>query len=448
MIPSFPGRIRAGLSACLLALPLMASAPSHAACLELSSTSVDFGSVWIGKEGGGYLQIRNACQRVLVVERIAISDPVFRTATPLPESLPAFASAWLEFRLQPKSAGTATASACLYSNSGSRPPCVTLGGVGIVPPTMTVSPTSLRLTQAAGTKGSASLQIANSGGDRLEAIVDFAGPSLPMPPGGWKVAFVQTPTPAGYGQFIDMVRSFPTVASLDVFDGSAGVPTLAYLNGFDVVMVEGGSAWADAVATGDTLAAYLQSGGKVLAFAQAFADSPVKVNGLIGNFAPIQQYRIASAGQSGALADHPINAGVTSFWAAQGMQVSTLPGNVSVSLGTYAGNGYLTGAAHTMYPIAVLNFHPADQGWSGDVPRLVANALDYLGTQSAWMSPSGLYPGSDIFTVSAGATRTLNMNAWTYRLAPGTYQGEIRLLHDDPAQPSPYVVPVTLTVTP
>lgn len=447
MVKSFPGRIRSGLAACLLALPLMASAQTQAACLEIPSPSVDFGGVWIGKEGRGFLQIRNACERAITISKITVSNPVFRSVTPVPVNLSGLTSTWLEFSLQPKSPGAVSGSACLVSNSGARPNCASLNGTGVVPPTMSVSPTSLNLTQAAGTKGSASLQISNSGGDHLEAIVDFTGPSLPRPAAGWKVAFVESPTPAGYGQFIAMVRSFSNVDSLEVFDGSAGVPTLAYLNRFDVVMIEAGGTWADAGATGDTLGAYLQSGGKVLAFAQAFADTPFRLGGLIEYFTTIQQYQIGFAGQSGVLSDHPINEGVTSFWSSSAMAINRIPDNASVSLGNY-GNGFLTGAVNIQYPLALLNFHPGDQDWSGDVPRLVANALDYLGTRTEWMTTSGLYPGLDIFTVSAGATRTLNMNVLTYRLAPGTYHGEIQLLHDDPAQPSPYVVPVTLTVTP
>jgi hypothetical protein len=449
MFKSFPSRIRAGLAAGLLALPLTVSAQSHA-CLEIASPSVDFGSVWIGNEGSGFLQVRNACQRGITIEKITVSNQVFRVATSLPESLPGQTSAWLEFRLKPKSPGSVTGSASLYSNTGSRPASVSLRGVGIVPPTMTVSPTSLQLTLAAGTQGSASLQISNSGGDHLEAIVDFTGPVMPRPASGWKVAFVQTPTPEGYGQFIDLVRSFPSVDTLDVFDGSAAVPTLAYLNQFDVVMVESGGAWSDAAATGDTLAAYMLSGGKMIYFSQALNGNPISLGGLIQYFTTIQGYQTAFAGQSGTLANHPINAGVGSFWATSAMTIDRIPDNSAVSLGNYANNGYLTGAVNIQYPLALLNFHPGDQNWSGDVPRLVANALDYLGSQTAWMTTNGTYPypGTDIFTVNAGATRSLDMKVWTYRMAPGTYQGEIRLLHDDPNQATPYVVPVTLTVTP
>jgi hypothetical protein len=449
MFESFPSRIRAGLGACLLALPLITPATTHAAtCLEIVSPSVDFGDVWIGQERRGYLQVRNTCQRGITISKITVSKPVFQAVTPVPVSLPSLSIAWLEFGLRPTSPGPVSGSACLTSNSGARPVCVPLNGAGVVPPAMSVSPTSLQLTQAAGTKGSASLQVANSGGDRLEAIVDFTGPAVPRPAAGWKVAFLQTPTPGGYGQFIGMVGSFSNVDTLAVFDGSAGVPTLAYLNRFDVVMVETGGTWADPSATGDTLGAYIQSGGKVLSFAQAFSDTPIRLYGAIQNYAPIQGHQMVFPGQSGTLADHPVNAGVTSFWASTAMQVTAIPGNASVSLGSYAENGYLTGASHLNYPFVILNFHPADQNWSGDVPAMVANSLDYLGSQTEWMTTSGFDPGFDILTVGAGATRTLNMNILTYRLAPGTYQGEIRLLHSDPSQPSPYIVPVTLSVTP
>jgi hypothetical protein len=451
MLESIPSRIRAALGACLIALPLMASGRTHAACLEVQSPSVDFGGVWVGQEGHGNLLVRNTCERALKISKIAVSKPVFRAITPTPMSLPGLTSAWLEFGLTPQSRGPISGSACVYSNSGSRPACVSLAGNGVIPPTMTVSPTSLQVTQAAGTKGAVSLQIANSGEDHLEAIVDFTGPALPRPAAGWKVAFVQTATPAGYGQFIDMVRSLPNVDTLDVYDGHTGVPTLAYLNGFDVVLVEAGfDNWADPEATGDTLGAFILSGGKLAYFAQAFGPYSWDLNGLIRDFLPIKGYQTAFPGQSGVLADHPINAGVTTFRASSAMALDRIPDNASVSLGNYADYGYITGAVHVLFPIALLNFHPADQNWSGDVPRLVGNALDYLGSQAAWISTNGVYPypGIEVFTANGGATRALDLNVLTYRMAPGTYHGEIRLLHDDPNQATPYVVPVTLTVTP
>jgi hypothetical protein len=453
MTRSFPSRIRAGFGACLLALPLMASARTHAACLEILSPSVNFGDAWIGKEMRGYLQVRNACERGIAIPKITVSKPVFRVATPLPVSLPGLASTWLDFRLTPDSAGPVSGTACLFSKPGTRPACVSLSGVGIVPPIMSVSPTSVQLTLAAGTNGTTSFQIGNSGGDRLEAIVDFTG-QFPRPAAGWKVAFLQTPSTAGYGQFIDMVRSLPNVDTLDVFDGSAGIPTLAYLNGFDVVMVESGldaGNWADAAATGDTLGAYIQSGGKMIYFARAFAETPNHLYGLIRNFLPIQGRQLGGAGHSGTLASHPINAGVNSYWTTIAMQIASVPDNASVSLGSYADwPGSLTGADHVMYPVTLLNLTPENERWTGDVPRLVANALDYLGAKAAWMTTNGVYPfpGTDIFTVEAGATRTLEMKVWTYRMAPGTYQGELHLLHSDPAQASPYIIPVTLNVTP
>lgn len=198
MSASLSGRIRAALGACLLALPLMAPAQTRAAaCLEIASPSVDFGEVWIGQERLGYLQVRNACPGAITITKISVSKPVFRAATPVPVGLPGFTSAWLEFTLTARSQGTVSGSACLQVKPGARPSCVTLSGFGIVPPIMSVSPTSLQLTQAAGTQGTASLQVANSGGDRLEAIVDFTGPAVPRPDAGWKVAFVQTPTLAG-----------------------------------------------------------------------------------------------------------------------------------------------------------------------------------------------------------------------------------------------------------
>ena len=162
MVESFPSRIRATLGACLFALPLIASARSHASCLEIQSPSVDFGTVWIGQEGRTSMLVRNTCERTLTISKISVSKPVFRAVTTTPLNLAGMTSAWVEFGLLTQSRGPVSGTACLYSNAGARPACVSLTGTGIVPPTMTVSPTSLRATQAAGTKGSVSLQIANS----------------------------------------------------------------------------------------------------------------------------------------------------------------------------------------------------------------------------------------------------------------------------------------------
>src|SRR6476646_10586675 len=126
MVNPFPDRIRSGLAAWLLAIPLLASAQSHAACLEIPSASVDFGGVWIGQEGHGSLQIRDACDRGLTISKITFSNPVFRTATPVPVNLPRQTSIWLDFVVEPKSAGPVSGSACLVSNSGARPACVSL----------------------------------------------------------------------------------------------------------------------------------------------------------------------------------------------------------------------------------------------------------------------------------------------------------------------------------
>ena len=67
------------------------------------------------------------------------------------------------------------------------------------------------------------------------------------------------------------LAAFPDIGTVDFFECSAGVPTLAYLSAYDVVVVMSNAYFYDAVQTGNVLADYVDGGGKVIEAVASFA---------------------------------------------------------------------------------------------------------------------------------------------------------------------------------
>jgi hypothetical protein len=67
------------------------------------------------------------------------------------------------------------------------------------------------------------------------------------------------------------LAAFADINKVDFFDCSNSVPTLSYLNTYDVVVLMSNTSFANAVATGDVLADYVDNGGKVVESVASFA---------------------------------------------------------------------------------------------------------------------------------------------------------------------------------
>jgi len=131
------------------------------------------------------------------------------------------------------------------------------------------------------------------------------------------IAYADTGVPADLKA---QIEAEPGVTVVDLFDAAAGTPTLAQLEGYNVVVPFSNSGLQDATALGNNLADYVDEGGTVVQYGFSFygPSQPYGVNGrwLTGNYNPYD-YSINLSFAAFTLgtytAAHPIMAGVTTL---------------------------------------------------------------------------------------------------------------------------------------
>jgi len=96
----------------------------------------------------------------------------------------------------------------------------------------------------------------------IAAVVCFVGPAQAAP-GAYKVLLAEA-APEGAKKLQGQVAAFPGVAAVDLADTEKETPTAAQLAGYDVVVSIGDSSYLDPVAWGNSLAAFVDSGGVVV----------------------------------------------------------------------------------------------------------------------------------------------------------------------------------------
>ena len=212
------------------------------------------------------------------------------------------------------------------------------------------------------------------------------------------------------------LEAFEDIGALDYFDAAISPPIPADLAPYGVVIVANGFYWADAEATGNVLASYVDSGGKVIV-AEAGFDG-FWGYGLQGRFADesygpfvgglIDQSIQRTLGAHDA--DHPIMAGVESLADSVVTLVDLQPGAQWVA---EWGDGVPLVAVMDFSSVVGINMFPFDYGnISGDYISLFHNAVVWLadgGTSNGWMSmgsASGrLDPGASVeVLITADAT--------------------------------------------
>lgn len=116
--------------------------------------------------------------------------------------------------------------------------------------------------------------------------------------------------------FRSALAGYPDIATVDYFDGRSLVPTVAQLLPYDVVITWPNYAYADMVATGDTLAAYVDAGGAVICAAWCWYLFMNHLEGEIMDpsynpFTGLGPCHFDSTGLGWYEPAHPIMAGVT-----------------------------------------------------------------------------------------------------------------------------------------
>jgi hypothetical protein len=218
-----------------------------------------------------------------------------------------------------------------------------------------------------------------------------------------------------------MAAGIPTV---DLFDGTTGIPTLAQLQAYDAVLLSTDFAPADPVALGDVLAEYADGGGGIV----EMLFSPQGPWNVGGNFAANYSLWSATGVLSGTTRTlgtvndpaHPIMQGVATF--SGGSTSFHLGGSVQnggVVIAEYDNGTPLVVAVEGIGPAnvnhAYLNFFPpSDATGSGilwdsttDGAIIMKNALDWV--SSAGGGGGGCVPGSLATTLAGGNGNFGNM---------------------------------------
>ncbi len=247
----------------------------------------------------------------------------------------------------------------------------------------------------------------------LVLVLGLANPPIAragLPDVAIVAAAVNTSMPDSNTRFTDVrdkllgTGLFNTVAIFNATRFGPGTPTLAYLQGFDAVIVWSNDSFADAVALGNVLADYVDAGGGVVVC--VFANTSTNVDRFLqgrwqmGNYIAIPQNGgfVQGAGQLGNVLDpsHPIMNNVHTFvtrWAVgpsgifggyRPTDLTVTPGSTKIALWD---TGHTLVALTPNPGVVELGFHPVSSDVNGnaywdaatDGDLLMANALRYVG---------------------------------------------------------------------
>jgi subtilisin family serine protease len=252
-------------------------------------------------------------------------------------------------------------------------------------------------------------------------------------------------TMGGYDpSFISGLQGLPNIGTLDILDATTSTPNVDYLLQYDVVILASNSWFADSSTLGNNLADYVDAGGGVILLVATFATGGgYALDGRIitPTYLPLAMGEGGSDSTAVSIVNHPITQGVNSLSAALPVMSFTTQGN-GQSLGTYD-TDYLIGAYNHDKPIVAINVFPADGSWSGDLIRLVGNALDWVASSGpGWLSVTPTE-----IKIPPQESVSVEVTYDAINQAVGDYTANIIIASNDPVNPE-VTVPATLHVDP
>jgi hypothetical protein len=189
------------------------------------------------------------------------------------------------------------------------------------------------------------------------------------------------------------LQSTGAFAAVDIFDASAGTPTLALLQRYDALLVYGNVAYQDAVRLGDVLAQYFDAGGRVVTapMSNASVGGRLNLGGLFGDLPKGYMFfysntLVNTPGMLGTIVDptSPLVAGVTTLNCPVGFRGQDPPinGGMPVALWSDGTPLLIAGVTPSGRKRVDLNFAPPSSKFvavacSGDITVLLKNALLY-----------------------------------------------------------------------
>jgi Subtilase family/Carboxypeptidase regulatory-like domain len=360
---------------------------------------------------------------------------------------------------------------------------------------MDVSPTAFTVTLPADTQITETLSIMNSGAGELiwelhettatlrtldqEVMVNVPAISIPegvvgsrseaisyparqfsMHIGQISLApinvLIVTPDVVGGGDItllLNTLAAFPDLI-VTVWDATVGTPTVADMQAYDVVFVGNDILWTssaiDKLTLSNNLADFVDAGGKVLAASFIWSYDDWGFGGgrfITDDYSPfeiatVDFFQLATLGTFDPTS--PIMAGITNVTDNFNHQDPALSSN-GVWVANWNDGENFVGVAPNVVGLNQEYFHNADFG--GQTGELLHNALVYLGGAQQWIDVPWVSEVPTSGVTLPDSTFDVNVIFDSTGLTLGEcYTARLGLIHDDPGQNSPFMIPLSLCI--
>jgi hypothetical protein len=431
-------------------LPVTVEVPSKR-CISASPDTLDFGEVFAGGHYKKTIKLRNRCNEATHVDGAGFgSSAPFSLATTFPLVIPPFAFAAVEVGYAPGAIHEDAADLEIRSDaSGLALFRCAVKGKAVAAPALSVDPDHFDVTLSSGESARRTFAITNGGGASMAVrILARAEGASPLPD-KLNLLWYGTSTPDDVSRnFTDEVATLPNVAGIKIKNGENFTPDLAYLQSYDMVVVDCGNAFGDAKAVGDVLADFVDRGGRIVitGFCLAGSSSGANLAGRIVDpkYLPVAPAKISFNDSLGrevpiTVENHPITDGVKALYSKATLEFKDVVGD-GRPLGHWA-NGRLIGAYSASKPIVVLNWNTVDGDWQHDYPTLIGNSFEHLRGFASWLRVD---PSAAV--IPAGGSKEVTVWFDARGLPSGPRSGALDVAND--AGLDTVKVPVSLTVTP
>jgi hypothetical protein len=199
------------LNGCVGLVTAQPSSSSQTGSFQLSSTSISFGSVSVGKQATQSVTVTNSGKVALNITQAAVSNTQFSiSGLTMPLALAVGQSSAFTVGVTPSSPGSISGTLMVTGNSGSSPVIANLSATAVAAqPQLSVGQTSINFgTVTVGSDGTASLVLSNNGSANLTISAVTASGA------GFSVGGIATPKTISTGQSAQATVTFsPTAAS-------------------------------------------------------------------------------------------------------------------------------------------------------------------------------------------------------------------------------------------
>jgi len=461
--------------------------------IQVSDDTLNFGGIFMGDTATAVLNIVNFGTDILVVNNITSNNNHY-TVDVYNFSLNPFQSQEIVVTFTTTILGSFPGILTIFSNDPDEPNVsISLLGEGVISPDISVAPDSFSQDLLSGKSANHTLTINNTGGSNLDFEIWFKseGDTLAKRKENFSQGYsiddsnsalenlehfnfsdyeynngysplreeiypdeiklknknfndlkILLLTSGGYPWEIQsLIRSYPNISIVDVYDARLSTPTLNELLEYHSVIVMNNLTFNNPISIGDVLADFVDLGGGLILTNATFV-SGWEIRGRLLNegYIPfnIGHGPIGYSTLGNFSVSHPIM-----------QRVSTAEADVLAYV-TVANDAELIAEWSSGFPfvatkglsVVAVNIFVAEGGyWTGDIPLILCNAINWSTGWIYW-----LYSDFSSGTIAAGSAKDLTITFDASGLSGGDYAGNIYITSNDPDE-SKIKLPARLQVT-